>query len=229
MQKKEIVIIGIGRYSLELIELLKNIPKYSIVAIDSDPKKLEMVTGVKSLLSGDSTDAEFMKSAGIENADLFIIGMGRDFKASLLTASIIIESFKGTVIAKSISPQHEQILTKLGVLSVIVPEITAARLTFSKIISPIHLTTGDAPEINELSPGVSATQIKIPESLYQVSVKDANIPVGIVVPIIKRKKKAIIVNGDTVFEDGDEAIIMGNTNVLIKLMYSFNEEIKKQG
>ena len=224
MAKKEIVIIGIGRYSYELIELLKDIPKYSIVAIDSDQKKLENVNGVKALLHGDSTDEEFMKSAGIENADFFIIGMGRDFKASLLTASIILENFKGRVIAKSISTQHEQILNKLGVASVVIPEVSAARGTFNKIISPISLISSENSEISELSPGVCASQIKVPEELYSVSMRDANIPTGIVIPIIKRNKKAIIVNGDTVFKEGDEIVIMGSTSLLEKLMSSYSQK-----
>lgn len=163
IMKKEIVVIGIGRYAKELIKKLNNVPGCSIVAIDKDQSKLEQLQGVKNIIVGDATNADFLTHVGIDNADFFVIGMGQDFQGSLVITTLLTENFKGHIIAKSVNEQHESILRKIGVEDVITPEIAAAKRTFNKIVNPLALKGASDFEMSEIADGVSVAKIPVLE------------------------------------------------------------------
>ncbi len=225
MAKKEIVVIGIGRYAATLIEKLKTIPSYSIVAIDSDEKKIENIMGVKNLIVGDATNEEFIKGIGIENADFYVIGMGSDFQTSSIIAANIKENFKGTVIAKSVNPQHEMILRKMGVDDVITPEVVAAKKTFNKIANPLIFKHGNNYEMSEISEGVSIARIPALHKWIEKYVKDIEIPKGIGISLIFKKGKGKVVSGDTKIEKNDILAIVGEDKILINFLEKINKTL----
>jgi trk system potassium uptake protein len=223
MAKKEIVVIGVSRFSTALINRLNEFSEYSIVAIDKDDKKLETLQGVKSLIVGDATVEGFLSEVGIENSDYYIIGLGNDFQSSLIIASILNnkEIFKGKIIALSVSEQQEKILYDLGIKNVINPEEAAAKRAFNKIANPLSgITKND--EISEIGGGVSVMRIPVTERFLDKKVSEAELPRGIIISLIYRDGKASVVTGDTVFEKGYEMSIMGEEKALVKFV---NNEI----
>lgn len=223
MEKKEIVIIGIGRYSRALIDNLQKIPKFSIIAIDKKEESLAKLKGIKSLIVGDATNEDFMKDAGIENAAFYIIGIGSDFQSSLLVATILENNFDGTIIAKSISGEHEAILDKIGVKNFVRPEESAAKGTFNKIVNPFALRGEKEGIVVEIVDGVSTIKLPIPPFLFDVKIKDSKLPAGIIVPVIYKKGKLIIATGGTKLCAGDYFSIMGEN----KTLGDFLEKIQK--
>lgn len=222
MEKKEIVIIGAGRYSKTLIEKLKIIPKVSLIVIDKDPSRLESITGVKNIIVGDATNEEFLKGIGIDNADYYIIGVGSDFQSSLLIASNIKENFKGVVIAKSVNEQHEAILHKIGVEDIITPEVAAAKRTFAKIVNPLLRKGLEQYSMLEVSDDVSIVKIPVKEEWINKAVKDISLTKGLAISLIYKKgNKATIVNGMTEFVKDDVVAVVGENKVLINFLNSF--------
>lgn len=227
MDKKEIVIIGIGRFALSLIDRLKKLPKYNIIAIDSNPETLEGITGVKNLIVGDAQNDEWLRSIGVENADYFIIGVGSDFQASSIIAANIKENFSGKVIAKSVNKQHEMILHKIGVEEVVTPEISAAKSTFYKIVNPF---TNDIEEGNsfsnvEISEDISLIKMKAPSKWVGKSVKELDLGKGIVISLIyKEKGTPVVVSGDTQINEGDNVVLIGETPILVKMLNAAKKE-----
>ncbi len=224
MEKKEIVIIGAGRYSKTLIERLKIIPKVSLIIIDKNPEKLETISGVKNIIVGDATNENFIKGIGIENADYYIIGVGSDFQSSLLIATNLKENFTGTVIAKSVSEQHEIILHKLGVEDVITPEIAAAKRTFAKIVNPLVRKGLDKYSMLEISEDVSIVRVPTKPEWVGKAVKDINLIKGIAISLIYEKgKRATIVTGLSVFGKDDIIAVVGENKSLTKFLEEFEE------
>ncbi len=226
MAKKEIVIIGVGRYSLALIDKLKTVSNYSIVAIDSEQSQLEKITGVKNLIVGDASNEEFIKGLGIDNADYYIIGVGSDFETSAVIATNIKDNFKGTVIAKSVNPQHELILRKIGVEDIVSPEIAAAKKTFNNIVNPFALKNGDNYQMTEISEGISSVRIPIIEKWIGKMIKDIDWPKGIAISLIYKKGKALVVSGETILEKDETLTIVGEDKPLISLLEKLNKEIQ---
>lgn len=222
MEKKEIVIIGAGRYSKTLIERLKILPKVSLIVIDKDVKKLESISGVKNIIVGDATNEDFIKGIGIENADYYIIGVGSDFQSSLLIATNIKQNFSGPVIAKSVNEQHEIILHKIGVEDVITPEVTAAKRTFAKIINPFVRKGLEQYSMLEVSEDVSIVRVPVKQDWIDKAVKDIELIKGIAISLIYRKgTKATIVTGATTFEKKDVIAVVGENKSLIKFLEEF--------
>ncbi len=226
MEKKEIVIIGVGRYSYALIENLRKMNKFSIVAIDKSEEALTKIKGVKSLIVGDATNEEFMKSIGIENAGYYIIGIGSDFQSSLSIATILKNSFKGTVFAKAINNEHVAILNKIGVEEVVKPEESAAKGTFNKIANPFSLKSESEGEVIEIADGVSTIKIPVPPSLFGVMIKNSKLPSEIIIPIIYRDGKLFIATGKTLLKEGDYFSIIGENKILAKFLSRVYKEIK---
>lgn len=229
MEKKEIVIIGIGKYSQSLINKLQKIPKISIIAIDKNEKALLKLKGIKSLIVGDATDENFIKNVGIENADFYVIGIGSDFQSSLLIATILETNFDGTIIAKTMSVEHEKILNKIGVVNIIKPEEAAARGTFNKIVNPFALRGTKDGDIVEIADGVSTIKLAIPPIFYDKLIKNSKIPSGIIIPIVYKKGKLIIATGKTLLKQGDDFSIIGENNVLGKFLEQIHKDREELG
>ena len=228
MQKKEIVVIGVGRFGRELVDRLKPIPGISLVAIDSDPSKLESL-GIKNIIVGDATDEEWLKSLGIDNADFFIIGMGQDFQTSLIIASTIKNNFGGLIIAKSVSEQHELILNKIGVNDVVTPEIAAAVRTFHKILNPLEIKGKNQFEMNQIFDDVSLVRVPVKNKWSGQMIKEINLSKDIAITMIfKGGTKPQIVSGDTVLEEDDILAIAGKDKILLKELNIISKEFDEE-
>ncbi len=226
MAKKEIVVIGIGRFASELIVNLNKTNDFNIVAIDKHQSKLEQLKGVKNAIVGDATNKDFILGIGIDNADSYIIGMGQDFKSSLVIASIIKNNFKGKVFAKSIDENHESILYSLGVEDVVTPEVAAAGIVYRRLINPLAgIKGGQMYQMVEVAKGVSLVNVPALKSDWGKSIRDAVIPEGIGVSLItKIKAGPQIVTGDTIIEEGDILSLIGKESLLLKVIESIHED-----
>ncbi len=226
MAKKEIVVIGVGRFAAELITNLNKTNDFNIVAIDKDQNKLESLAGVKNIIVGDATNKEFILNIGIENADSYVIGMGQDFKSSLVIASMIKANFKGKVFAKSIDENHENILNSLGVENVITPEVAAAGIVYRRLINPLAgIKGGQMYQMVEVAKGVSLVNVPALKSTVGKQIKDASVPEGIGVALItKIKSGPQVVSGDTEIEEGDILSLIGKESLLLKVIESIHED-----
>ncbi len=226
MAKKEIVVIGIGRFATELIKKLNKVNDFNIVAIDTNQVKLEKLVGVKNVIVGDGTNKDFLLNVGIENADYYVIGMGQDFKSSLVITSIIKENFKGKVFTKSIDENHESILRSLGVDEVITPEVAAAGIVYRRLINPLsNVKNGQLYQMQEVAQGVSIVNVPALMSEWGKEIKDAEIPQGIAVVLINKTKTGPeIVNGNTLIEEGDILSLVGKEAPLLKLLNAIHED-----
>ncbi|BDU67833.1 MAG: potassium transporter Trk [Candidatus Tyloplasma litorale] len=231
MNKREIVFIGIGRFTLTLINDISKKPNFSIVAIDKDEKKLELLQGIKNIIVGDATDKDFLLNIGIENADFFVIGMGQDFQSSLIIASLLKENFKGKVIAKSVNDRHEIILNKIGVDEVVTPEVEAAKKEYRKLINPLSFIGGaEEYQITEINKDVFLVRVPVIKKQYNKKIVDIKIPNGILISLVFKKNdnnKPIIANGDTLIEEGDVLALIGTEANLNKIINVVKKDIEK--
>ncbi|BDV03785.1 MAG: potassium transporter Trk [Candidatus Hepatoplasma scabrum] len=222
MKKQEVIIIGVGRFAEALISELSRFPRFTLIAIDSDIKKLaEISTRVDKTFVGDASNEQFLKEVGIKNADIFVVSIGDDIQSNLLTSSILKDNFHGIVIAKAVSKRHAEILKKIGVDLVIMSDTIAARRTAISILNPVlslELSESDSIRLTELDGGVSILTMEALPIWENKMIKDLKIPRNVSIALIYRNKKVVIVNGLTKIEKGDRIALAGANEELSKML-----------
>lgn len=136
MIKRQFAVIGLGVFAMKLVEEL-SLKGASVIAIDQDMTKVNKVQDIATLaFQLDSTDKEALEKSGVKEADVVIIGMGRDIGVSILTTKILKEIGVKEIIAKASSSIHAKILKEIGANRVVFPEENVAQNLARSIVIP---------------------------------------------------------------------------------------------
>ncbi len=119
---KSILLIGLDHFGSMLARQLHD-RGHQIMAVDKDEERvnaiLPLVTDAKI---GDSRSPAFLKSLGINNYDVCIVAIGKDFQSSLETTSLLKELGGRLVVSRSDRDVQEKFLLRNGADEVIDPE-----------------------------------------------------------------------------------------------------------
>jgi trk system potassium uptake protein len=131
-----VVIMGGGKMGLSLASFLVA-DGHDVTLIESDQELCNEASSELDamIICGSGTDAKVLKEANLEDADVFVAATGND-EVNLL-ASILVSEFKKTkIIARLSDPSHSSAFKKIGINSVVSPEITTASYVEKLIIRP---------------------------------------------------------------------------------------------
>ena len=202
----KIIIGGAGAVGTHLAELLSN-EKQDIILMDEDKDKLSAMDSNFDLMTvcASPTSIRALKNAGVDGADLFIAVMPEESRN--MTACMIATSLgaKKTVARidnyEYLLPKHKEFFSKLGVHSLIYPEMLAAK----DIVDAIKMSwirqwwefNGGALVLIGAKMKETAQVLNVP--LFELGSR--NIPFHIVA--IKRGNETIIPRGDDVIKLND--------------------------
>ncbi len=217
MAKREIVVIGAGRFGTSVIEKLSPLPHYNIIAIDKNETNLRKLDKSITSIIGDASDEKFLDSLGIENSDIYIIGIGEDIQSSLLIASLIKEKYSGRIIAKCVNTNHEHILKRLGVEEIVNPELAAARRAVMKVISPLSRLKIQN-EVIELEGDISIIRTLASEEEFGKEIRDLGFTKKTSIILLYRNNMPIVAHGDTKIKKDDELVILGENKTIYKII-----------
>ncbi len=141
--------MGGGRVGLNLSSFLIS-DGHDVTLVEND-KSLCSNAAVELdalVICGNGTDIKTLEEANIMNADVFVAATGND-EANLLACVLVREYNVPKIIARVSDPSHKSVFKKIGVDSVISPELTAASYLEKLIIRPkiadlVVLGKGDA-------------------------------------------------------------------------------------
>lgn len=144
-----VVILGGGRVGLNLASFLIS-DGHEVTLIESDNN---LCTNAASeldalVICGNGTDTKILEEANLMDADVFVAATGND-ESNLLACVLVREFNVDKIIARVSDPSHGPAFKKVGVDSVISPELTAASYLEKLIIRPkiadlVVLGKGDA-------------------------------------------------------------------------------------
>ena len=143
--KKQIVVIGLGRFGSSVCEELYNLG-HEVLAIDSQIDKVNAVVKYSSHAAvADGTDSAALKALGVRNFDQGVVAIGDNLQASVLCTLMLKENGMKKVWVKARNLQHQKILEKVGADRVIQPEHemgirVAHHMDSEKIIDYIDLS-----------------------------------------------------------------------------------------
>lgn len=202
----KIIIGGAGAVGTHLAELLSN-EKQDIILMDEDKDKLSVMDSNFDLMTicASPTSIQALKNAGVDDADLFIAVMpeeSRNMTACMLATNL---GAKKTVARidnyEYLLPKYKEFFAKLGVHSLIYPEMLAAK----DIVDAIRMSwirqwwefNGGALILIGAKMRESAEILNVP--LFELGGR--KIPFHIVA--IKRGNETIIPRGDDVIKLND--------------------------
>ena len=220
-KKEEIAVFGIGKLGTEIIRNLALLNKYFIIAIDRNKNSLENVRGIADvLLIGDAAEEEFLDENGLADASYFIISIGDDLQSSILVSSIISDKYDGKLIVRSEDRIHRNILKKIGISTIINPNLDSAeKIAFELNVPELSTVLNiENIEFRKLDENILFGKIMIPNQLWNKKIKDANVPKDILIAFYTRNKESHIADGETILRENDEISIMGNSKSIFKYL-----------
>lgn len=227
-QEKETVfgVFGLGTFGTQVCKGLSE-KGSKVVAVDNRNKIIEKVKDiVDQAILLDSMDEEAMRSAGLENIDIAIVGIGENMNASIITAAILRRIGIPYIIARAISDIHAQILKQVGVSEIIYIEIEEGNRLANRLTAP------DLIDAIPFSKNQSLAQLKTPKKFVGKSIFQLNLrkKYNLNVVSIKRpetnldkvgnpivSEEAINPLPDTVLKKEDILVIVGSDEDLNKL------------
>lgn len=146
MNKKQFVVIGLGRFGTSIAETLYQLG-YDVLAIDSDEKVVQSIADkVTHSVQADVTDENNLKALGVQNFDVAIISIGSNIQSSIMATLLVKELGLKYVVAKANNNLHAKVLYKIGADRVVFPERdmglrVAHNLVSSNILDYIELSS----------------------------------------------------------------------------------------
>lgn len=170
------------------------------------------------VLCGNGTDTKTLEEANLNHADVFVATTGSD-ETNLLVCILVREYNVPKIIARVSDPSHGAAFKKIGVDSVMSPEITAASYLEKLIIRPniadlVILGRGDA----ELLDFTVDSEKSIGKRVGDLSPTD-----DFMIVAIYEKGKIIIPKPDMVLKEGMKVSVLVKTKFAKKVLKRFTK------
>jgi trk system potassium uptake protein len=214
-----VVVMGGGRVGLNLASFLIA-DGHDVTLIENDEGLCTNAAAELDALviCGNGTDTKTLEEANVSNADVFVAATGND-EANLLACILVRECKIPKIIARVSEPSHGEAFRKVGIDSVISPEITAASYVEKLIIRPkiadlVVMGKGDA----ELLDFKLENEKVIGKKISDVSPTD-----DFIIVAVYENGDIIIPKPDIVLKQGMKVSILVKTSAARELMKKFTK------
>lgn len=211
MSKKQFAVIGLGRFGSSVAKTLYSLGN-DVLAIDNSEEAVQEISDkVTHAVQADATDENSLKSLGIRNFDVVVVGMGSDIQGSIIVTLLLKELGVRYVIAKAMNDLHAKVLYRIGADRVVFPEQDMG------VRVAHNLTSSNLLDYIELSPDYSIAEISSISEWNNRSLREINMRVkyGINVMAIKRSDDINVSPGaDDVILSGDILVVIGGNEDL---------------
>lgn len=215
MERKQFVVIGMGRFGQSVARCLTAMGKEVLVVDKNEEFINDIAPYVTHAVQADATDEKALNALGLRNFDAAVVTIGDDIQASILVTLLCKEMGIGYVVAKAQTDLHAKVLLKIGADKVVFPERDmgmrlAHNLAAANVIDYIQVS-GD---LNVLE--IAAVGQWTNKSLIEL---DFRKKFGVNVMAIKKEdgKVNTAPHGEDVIEKGDVLIVVGQTADIARL------------
>lgn len=211
--KKQIVVIGLGRFGVSLAISLSNMG-HEVLALDTNEREVQSVsTQVTHAIHADATDETVLNELGIKNFDIAVVAIGSDIQSSVLVVVLLKNMGIPYIIARANNKAHGEILKKIGADKVVFPEEDAG----NRLAHEIRLR--DVSNYLSVTPKYGIVGIEAKDALVGKTLADLGIgpkgKEGIATLLIQRGHEIIISPNTTdVIKPGDRLIVSGGDDKL---------------
>ena len=151
---KTFAILGLGRFGMELaLSLARN--GAEVLAVDRERKPVEAVADyVTRAVTCNIRDKDALSEIGVSECDCAVLCVGGDLAASVLGLMNLKALGVRRIICKAYDETYQDVLTKLGADSVVIPEKEMAAKLATSLINPTvkdYIDLSDEDSLEELS------------------------------------------------------------------------------
>lgn len=206
-------IIGLGRFGMALaLELAK--AGADLIVLDRDEDKVrELREYTDNAFVVSSLDKKTLTETGIQNCDVAVVCIGEAMDTSILTTLHLVSLGIPSVMAKSTSTEHGEILEKLGAKVVYPEQDMAIRLAN-------RLEASQMLDYIQLSEKLNISKLMLPEKMIGKTVLEVNLRKQFGANIIAIENDGSLnetVAPDYIFRRGDILFVSGSKEGLSKL------------
>lgn len=203
---KQFAVIGLGRFGSSVAKTLYSMG-CQVLAIDPDEERVRaMVQFATRAVAADATDEQVLRSLGIRNFDVVIVGIGGDIQASIMATLMLKELGVNYVVAKAQSEVHGKVLFRVGADRVVFPERDMGFRVAQNLISSNIL------EYIELSQDVSMIEIVAPCNIVGKELRQLDLRNRFNINVIALKHGEnvnITPRADDRIQKGDVLVVVG--------------------
>ena len=220
MIKRQYAVLGLGKFGGSVARTLSSCG-CEVLAVDRNEQLVnELADEVTCAVCADMTNPKAIKSLGLHNIDMAVIGLAEDMEASILATILVKEEGVPCVLAKAVNSLHETILKKVGADMVIFPEqdsgIRVAR----------NLVSGSFEDLFSLSDTFSIVEMKMPQQWAGRTLRELGLRDRYKINIVAIKNGVDVrvdLHPDEILDEAMTLILIGNNSDLEKM----KEKLKK--
>ena len=204
---KSVLLIGLGRFGKHIAMKLQEL-NHQVMAVDCKEELVQQILPyVTGAQIGDSTNEEFLRSLGVDNYDVCIVGIGNDFQSSLQTTSLLKELGAKMVVSRAATDVQEKFLLRNGADEVVYPEKQLARW------AAIRYSANHVLDYIELDSENAIFEVTIPSGWIGKTVGQLDVRRKYNINILGTKwasKLDAFITPDTVLCEGRSLMVMGS-------------------
>jgi trk system potassium uptake protein TrkA len=213
---KSVLLIGLGRFGRHIAEKLYELD-HQVMAVDKREERVDAVLPlVTNAQIGDSTNADFLKSLGIDNYDLCIVAIGDNFQSSLETTDLLKELGAKKVVSRASEDVQAKFLLRNGADAIVYPERQLANWTAMRYTSD-HIF--DYMELDETH---AIIEVQTPDDWVGKSIGELDIRKKYHLNILGIKEKGqlnLSIHPETTFGQGQTILVLGRTKQMQKVFH----------
>jgi trk system potassium uptake protein TrkA len=208
--KREIAVIGLGKFGLYFAQTLSELG-LPVVGIDNHASRVQLAKDdLAKVYRADATKIEALEQLGIGQMTHVLVSVGDSIAASSMISMYLKELEVGEVWVKAVNPDHQRLLYKIGVDTVIIPEQLAAVQLASRAAIPGFLQYASFD--SEMSFQELVVDRWAGKTLRELDLPNTK---GIMVISIRQRDNdhfSFLPDAKYILEAGDRLIIMRRTN-----------------
>lgn len=216
MERKRYVVMGAGQVGLQLAESLsREGHNVTVIERNSDTgQRIDEELDVQVII-GNGAEVQVLESARVEGCDLFMAvssGEEANLAASLLAKRLGARRTAVRVETAAHEATHRKLYEEVFDVDIL---LSTQLLTSTRVLN--HIRGHNTMAVEYFAGGkVELRKISLDESslLTEKPLRDVSLPKGSLVVAFYRGEELIIPSGDDRAEPGDEALILGETEVI---------------
>lgn len=225
---KSVFIVGGGKISVYLAAILEKM-KLRVKIVEQREDRCRLISEMlprSTVICGDGTDQELLKSERMADADAFVALTDRD-EDNLILSLYAMQQGLHKVITKSNRQNYTGIARAVGLDSVISPKlITAAQIlqlvrgmqnSQGSVMNTLYRIADGSTEAMEFTVGSSTRHLGVP-------LRELRLHSGILIAVILRNGEVIIPEGSSFLQEGDSVILIARNRPILDLNDIYAEE-----
>lgn len=211
---KKFCVIGLGRFGYEVAVTLSR-HHMDVLAVDSNDSIVNSIRDlVTQAVCTRITDEESLRNIGIDEIDVVIVAVGENFAQSILITALLKQKIKTkTVIVRSISEMHREILELIGAEQVVLPEQAMGQ----RLAEQLCVTTSPLTPVTE---EYSVAIIKAPDDFIGRTVSDLAFETNYNLHLLGKKEdeNVIVLASEEIIKTGDTIVVAGKNSDLKRIV-----------